>query len=147
MTIFRSIDKVLARFGNIRAMERTHVDTYTENLIKNIAGKKIAQSTFGQLWVEVQELSGYHFLDCTFLSGTNIKTLKGGTLIFNKEGKAYTFKSDTKEITSDFSNVSCRWMTKVSFIIEKKDLKFILNKDFDTVVFQFKKKQLEMNKI
>lgn len=61
MSIFRKIDKVLGAFGNIKAMERTHVDTYTENLIENIKGHKIAESVDGQLWADFQELAGF---DC-----------------------------------------------------------------------------------
>ena len=58
-------------------MERTHVDTYTENKIENIEGEKIAESEYGELWISFQELGGYNFLNTTILSGTNIKTLKG----------------------------------------------------------------------
>ena len=32
------IDKILAAFGNIRAMERLHVDDHTEDIIKSIDG-------------------------------------------------------------------------------------------------------------
>ena len=30
-----SFDKILAAFGNIRAMEQTHVDNYTEDIINH----------------------------------------------------------------------------------------------------------------
>ena len=141
MSLFRKIDKVLAAFGNIRAMERTHVDTYTENLIQNIPGTKVAESSQGQLFFHFKHLAGYDFLEVVILSRMNIKTLKGGTLVFGSN-KELTISSDTQEIESDFSNVSNRWMTKVSFIVDKKEKTNIKNKAFDQIHFTYKKKTL-----
>lgn len=44
---FKTKDKILAALGNMRAMRRLHVDTYTEEKIKNISGVKIAESKKG----------------------------------------------------------------------------------------------------
>lgn len=55
MNILRKKDEILAALGNIRAMERLHVDTYTEEKIKNISGVKIAESKQGQFWISFQE--------------------------------------------------------------------------------------------
>ncbi len=142
MKLFRTVDKVLAAFGNIRAMERTHVDTYTEGLISKINGEKIAESNFGQLFVSYQDLAGYEFLNATVLSGTNIKTFKGIRLVFEFEGKEIIFFSDDKEIESDFSNVSNRWLTKISFVINSDDKEMIQNRRFEKVFLNFKKKSL-----
>ncbi len=139
MSIFRKIDKVLGAFGNIRALERTHVDTYTENLIENIKGAKIAESVDGQLWADFQQLVGFNFLEATILSRVNIKTFKGGKLIFDGE-TPLILASDITEIESDYSNVSNRWMTKVSFVVTKKDINQILLKGSTEVRFVYKKK-------
>lgn len=139
MSIFRKIDKVLGAFGNIRALERTHVDTYTENLIENIKGKKIAESVNGQLWADFQELAGFYFLEATILSRVNIKTFKGGKLIFDGE-TPLILDSDITEIESDYSNVSNRWMTKVSFVVTKKNINQIQLKGSTEVRFKYKKK-------
>lgn len=125
MSIFGKIDKVLGAFGNIRALERTHVDTFTENLIQNIPGNKIAESSQGQLWGDFKELAGYTFLEATILSRANIKTMKGATLIFENGVDTLILVSDITEIESDYSNVSIRWMTKVSFIVTQKNIDFI----------------------
>ena len=139
MSIFRKIDKVLGAFGNIRALERTHVDTYTENLIENIKGEKIAESVNGQLWADFQELAGFDFLEATILSRVNIKTFKGGKLIFDGE-TPLILDSDITEIESDYSNVSNRWMTKVSFVVTKKNINQIQLKGSTEVRFEYKKK-------
>lgn len=146
MSLIKTIDKVLAAFGNIRAMERTHVDTYTESLITNIKGVKIAESEFGQLFVSFQNLANYEFLNATILSGTNIKTLNGGSLTFILNNNETIFISDTKEIESDYSNVSNRWLTNISFVISNEDKKLLVDRNFDKVLFKFKKKILSMHK-
>ncbi len=147
MSIFKTVDKVLAAFGNIRAMERLHVDTFTENLISNVAGAKIAESSYGQLYANFQELADYEFLNVSVLSATNIKTFKGCTLTFiSDRGDEIVIPSDTQEIASDHSNVSNRWLTKISFIIDAKEKKMITDKKFSKVFLKFKKKTLPLAK-
>ncbi|WP_405398289.1 hypothetical protein [Maribacter sp. Asnod2-G09] len=144
MSIFRKIDKVLGAFGNIKALERTHVDTFTENLINNISGEKIAESKNGQLYVEFQELAGFSFLESTILSRENIKTFKGAKLSFIGDDDELILDSDITEIESDYSNVTNRWMTKVSYVVTKDDIKFITEKKSNTIVFEYKRKAIKL---
>lgn len=141
MKLLKTIDKVLARMGNIRAMERTHVDTFTENEMENVAGEQIAQSKHGGIWAELQELNGYIFMNITILGTVKIKTFKGSTLTFLGD-EEITLTSDMAEIDSDYSNVSNRWMTLMSFEITKEDLAVIQKKKFDQIQLTFKKKSL-----
>ncbi|WP_298425334.1 hypothetical protein [uncultured Kordia sp.] len=141
MKLFKSIDKVLALMGNVRAMERTHVDTYTENKMENVPGEQIATSQHGGIWGGIQDLNGYLFLNVTILGTTKIKTLKGASLTFLTEEEV-TVKSDNYEIDSDYSNVSNRWMTQISFEITKKDLNVIKKKKYNQMRLNFKKKSL-----
>ncbi|WP_296384151.1 hypothetical protein [Winogradskyella sp.] len=148
MKLFKTVDKIFARFGNIRAMERTHVDSFTEGLIAEIKGDKIAESDFGQLYTTYQNLSGYDFLNVSLLSGTNIKTYKGCYLIFElPNNTTITLPSDTKEIESDFSNVSNRYLTKITFIVNKSEQEIISKGNFNKVFLNFKKKSLPMDKV
>ena len=147
MSIFRKIDKVLGAFGNIRALERTHVDTFTENLITNIKGDKIAESVDGQLWVEFQELAGFNFLESTILSRENIKTYKGATLTFYSEEEDLVLNSDITEIESDYSNVSSRWMTKISYVVSKDEMQFIKAKKANKVMFEYKRRSISFQGI
>ena len=146
MSIFRKIDKVLGAFGNIKALERTHVDTFTESLITNIAGDKIAESSEGQLWVEFQELAGFDLLE-TILSRVNIKTYKGAKLTLISENEDLILDSDITEIESDYSNVSNRWMTKVSYVVSKENIKFIEEKKANQIRFDYKRKSINFNAI
>jgi len=145
--LFKVIDNILANFGNIRAMQRTHVDTYTENEIDNIVGEKIAESENGQLWISYQELASFNFLNTTILSRINIKTLKGGKLIFSGESKEFILPSDITEIESDFSNISNQWMTKISYYVTENDLELIRKREFNKIRFEFKKKSITFDAI
>lgn len=145
--MFKKIDKVLAVFGNIKAMERLHVDDFTENIITNITGTKIAASQYGQVIIEIEELNGYTFLEVTILSNTNIKTMRGAKLVLIGNNNPYTLTSDTQEIESDFSNVSNRYMTKISFNINSQEIKRINKKDFEYVHLEYKKKVLPFKKV
>lgn len=145
--MFKKVDKFLAALGNMRAMERLHVDTFTEEKISNIKGEKIAESREGQLYISFEELNGYLSLEAVILSGIGIKTYKGGILTFFGTGEDFILQSDTKEIESDYSNVSNRFITKVSFYVDKKEIKRINSKDYTQVRFDFKKKSLVLNKV
>ena len=146
MTLFQKVDQVLAALGNIRAMEPLHVDTFTEDKINNIPGDKIAESKEGIIYIKIDVLYGYAFLETTILSRLNIKTFKGAALHFTGESD-FSLSSDTKEIGSDYSNVSNQYITKVSFDISEKEIKYIKEKYFDKVVFKFKKKSLTLLKL
>lgn len=146
MKLLYTIDKIRAAFGNIKAMERTHVDTFTEDLISKIKGAKIAESEYGQLFVSFQNLADYEFLNATVLSGSNIKTFDGCSLRFVNDKKETIIFSDTKEIESDFSNVSNRWLTKISFIITDDEKKMMLERRFNNVILNYKNKSLPMER-
>ncbi len=145
--MFKKIDKVLAAFGNVRAMERLHVDDFTENIITNIEGIKIAESKYGQVITEIEELNGYTFLEVAILSHTNIKTMKGAALAFSGANDSFTLQSDTQEIESDFSNVSNRYMTRISFNITPDEITRIEEKDFEDVHLEYKKRAIPFKKV
>ena len=147
MNIFRKKDEILAALGNMRAMKKLHVDTYTEDRIKNITGVKIAESRDGQFWIEFQELNGTLFMNTTILSRVDLKTFKGSKINLLTEEFEIEIDSDEKAIESDFSNVSNTWITKVSFIIEQKEKEIIKNRDFEELEYLFKKGKLSMKVI
>ncbi|PTX62667.1 hypothetical protein C8N46_10263 [Kordia periserrulae] len=144
MNILRKKDEILAALGNMRAMKKLHVDTYTEDKIKNISGVKIAESKDGQFWIEFQELNGILFMNSTILSKIDLKTFKGAKIILLTEEYEIEIDSDEKTIESDFSNVSNTWITKVSFIIEQKEREIIENREFEELAYIYKKRKLSL---
>ncbi|WP_064966174.1 hypothetical protein [Tenacibaculum ovolyticum] len=144
MNIFRKKDEILASLGNMRAMKRLHVDTFTENKIKNVSGIKIAESKDGQFWVEFQELNEVLFMNSTILSRIDLKTFKGTKITLLTEDYEIEINSDERTIESDFSNVSNTWITKVSFIIDLKERKIIEERNFEELEYKFKKETLNL---
>lgn len=141
--MFRKIDKILAAFGNMRAMQRTHIDTYTENRMKAIKGIKIAGEQSLGIWIDFKELAGFTFLELTMLSKTNIRTFKGIELSFLGGEMEMFLESDTKEIVSDYSNVSDRWMVQASFEVCKEDIDFIENKGYEILRIKNKNNSID----
>lgn len=115
MNLFKKIDLLLADLGNVKAMQRTHVDTVTESKIENVKGEKIATSVNGGIWAAIHELSDYTFLDLIVIGTMKIKTFKGCEILFDGNKNELKLISDTKEIESGFSNVSNRYITEISF--------------------------------
>jgi len=139
MSIFKKADKILATFGNVRAMQRTHVDAFTEEKITNIKSEKYGISEFGILYIDFQELAGYFSLETTILSNTDFKTNKGAILNFKSDSQELTLNSDDYMIESDFSNVSNRYITKISYPVSNEEMVKVQNKDFLSVDFKVKK--------
>ncbi len=146
MGIFKKIDKLLASMGSSKAMERLPADTDIDEKTLNIGGDKIAESKEGQLWVGIQELTGYYFLETTIVSVLNIKTFDGATLVFKGGKDNIELKSDTQEIKSEFSNVSNRFIAEASFDITKDEIDSISKGDFTEIEFKFKKKSILLNR-
>ena len=71
MALFKKVDRVLAALGNMKAMERLHIDTVTEEKMENVGGEKIAESDQGVLFGGIEELNGYLFLETILLSKSN----------------------------------------------------------------------------
>ena len=147
MDILKSIDNILATFGNPKALQRTHVDTYTEDRIKNISGVKIAESKEGQFWITFQELNGYLFMNATILSKLDLKTNTGAKIIILTKDYEIELDADEKEIDSSFSNISNTWITKVSFELSVKEREIIEDKNFEEIEYEFKKGKLRFQKV
>ena len=139
--MFKKVDQLLASLGNMRAMERLHVDTFTDEKIQNIKGDLIAESRDGKIYSRVEELNCYFYLEVVVLSKLKIKTFKGATLNFTGETN-FKLISDTQEIESDFSNVSNRFITEISFNITKEDIELLKQKNYKKIIFEFKNKSL-----
>lgn len=138
MDIIKVKDQILAALGNIKSMERLHVDTFTEERIRNISGTKIAESKEGQFWVSFQELNGFLFMNATILGRLDLKTFHGVKITVLTKEYEIEFDSDEKEIESDFSNVSNTWITRVSFVLDINDKEIFENKDFEQIECHFK---------
>ena len=106
-------------------MERTHDDTYTEDIINSIEEEPFALSKHNVMYAGIKELAGYYYFKTIIVGSFKIKTFKGATLKILLEDKELLLKSDMTELESDFSNVSNRYITSIDFEIDEEDIKTI----------------------
>jgi len=121
------LKKIVTKLGGVDTSEKNHVTTFTEEKINAVIGDKIATCENGGIWIQVQELSEFHFLNTTIVGNKNLKTFKGITFHFLSNDKIHELHSDTKEIESEFSNISNQWITQFSFDITEIDFDTMLN--------------------
>lgn len=134
-----SLTKLRAAFGDIRAMEKLHVDTYTEDIINDIENEPFALSETNVMYAGLSELAGYHYLNTVIVGSFNIKTINGAQLKIQGDDFSLQLKSDMVELESDFSNVSNRSMTKIDFEIEAEDVPKIVKSKIKSLTLTAKK--------
>jgi len=147
MNLKHSILKVQAALGNVRAMEKLHVDTYTEDIIIKVEGTRFASSELNEIYMDVVELAGYYYVKTIVLGSFHIKTWKGATLLIKGRDFELNLVSDMQEIESDFSNVSNRSVTQIDFVIEEQDIDKIEKSRIDNITISSKKKTAHFENI
>ncbi len=142
-----SFDKILAAFGNIGAMERTHVDDFTEEKINlfSIRNGAFAITKSNVLFIETKELGGFYYLKTIVVGAFKIKTIKGATLKIIGNDFELNLKTDMDEFESEYSNVSNRHITRIDFQIEKEDASKIDKSLVKTLELKAKKHQMLFN--
>jgi len=114
--------KILAAFGNVRAMERTHIENHTEDIINSIDEDPFAISEQNVLFAKTSELGGFYYVIAIIVGTFKIKTNRGAKLKIESENFDLILNSDTDEFESNHSNVSNRFITRIDFQIEKEDI-------------------------
>lgn len=130
---------IVTKLGGVDTSEKNHVDTFTENRILNVPGEQIASIENGGIWIDFQELSDYHFMNIIVIGKKKFKTFDGCELVFTSNNSELKLISDSKEIVSDFSNVSNRWITQIDFDITNINIDMIIKKEANLVHLNFKK--------
>lgn len=134
--------KLVTKLGGVDTSQKNHVNILTDERIKEVIGDKIASHETGGIWIKVQELSDFHFLNTTVIGAENLKTNKGITFKFIANDKTYELHSDTKEITSDNSNISLQWISQFSFDITEIDFDIMLAEGYTIEVLCDKKTEI-----
>lgn len=147
MSLKHSILKVQAALGNVRAMEKLHVDTYTEDFIIEVEGTLFAKNQLNEIYMDVVELAGYYYVKTIILGSFHVQTWKGANLLLTGKNFELNLVSDMQEIESDFSNVSNRSITQVDFIIEENDIDRIEKSQIDKIEISSKKKTAYFDEI
>ncbi|CAM3609256.1 hypothetical protein FLGE108171_05750 [Flavobacterium gelidilacus] len=118
--------KVVKKISGQDEPQKNLVDIFTEEKVSDYIGDKIASHETGGIWIKVQEIAEFHFLNVTIVGTQNIKTQNGITFDFIAKDKTYELNSDTKEIKSEPSTVSNQFVTQFSFDITEVDFDIML---------------------
>lgn len=137
--MIKILKTIVTKLGGVDTSEKNHVDTYTENRIVNVPGEQIASIENGGIWIEFQELVEYNFMNIIVIGRKKHKTFDGCELVFLSDNSELKLISDSREIESDFSNVSNRWITAISFDVTNQNIDMITNKEATKVNLNFKK--------
>ncbi len=137
-----SITRLRAAFGDVRAMEKLHVDTHTEKIINDIENEPFAISESNVMYAALGELAGYHLFQTMIVGSFHIKTFKGALLKINGCDFELNLNSDMVELESDFSNVSNRSITKIDFEINEEDIPKIEKSQIQSLELLAKKERV-----
>ncbi|WP_338375312.1 hypothetical protein [uncultured Flavobacterium sp.] len=107
--------------------QKNLVEVFSEEKVTDYIGDKIAAHETGGIWIKVQELAEFHFLNVTIVGNQNIKTHNGITFNFIANDKTYELHSDTQEIKSEKSTAFNQFVTQFSFDITEVDFDSMLN--------------------
>jgi hypothetical protein len=124
--MFSLFKKITKKINGEEEPQKNLVDIFTEEKVTDYIGDQIASHENGGIWIKVQELAEFHFLNTTIVGTQNLKTHKGITFNFIANDKTYELHSDTKEIKSEPSSVSNQWVTQFSFDITEVDFDTML---------------------
>ena len=118
--------------------EKNLAEVFSEEKVTDYIGDKIAAHEKGGIWIKVQELAEFHFLNVTIVGNQNIKTHNGMTFNFIANDKTYELHSDTQEIKSEKSTAFNQFVTQFSFDITEVD--------FDTMLTEGNTIEVKCNK-
>lgn len=136
------LKKAVVNLGGVDTSEKNYIDTYSENIIQNIAGEKIATLENGGIWTEFSEIGDYEFMEVHIIGIQEYKSHTGAKLEFISENMTIgTLISDSQEIESRFSNISNRYLTSISFETTDLNLDFLLDRKADTILLSCKNKE------
>ncbi len=140
-----SFNKVLAKMGSSRALEKTIDENYTKNIIEEIEQTPFGISNSNVLYAGFNEITGYYYFQTVTVGSFKTKTFKGAKLKLIGVNFELELKSDMDELKSDFGNAPNRSVTNIDFEIDKGDISKIKKEKIKTIILSSNKKQEEFS--
>ena len=138
-------NKVLAKMGSSRALEKTMDESYINNIIEDIEQTPFGISNNNVLYAGINELTGYFYFQTVTVGSFKTKTFKGAKLKLIGDKFELELKSDMDEIKSDFGNTLDRNITNIDFEIDEKDISKIKKSTIKSIILTSNKKQEEFS--
>ena len=145
----RPFDKILAAFGNIGAMERTHIDNHIEDKINlnSFRDEAFAISDKNVIFLAVKELGGFYYLKTVIVGDFKIKTIKGAKLFISGTDFELELKTDMDEFESEHSDISNKLITRIDFQIDEEDVSKIDKSQINKLNLKAKKQHIILNTV
>lgn len=140
-----SLSKLKTAFGNQNSKDKNNLDHFIEEIIKSIEQKPFASSDQNVCYLATNELAGYYFLQTIIVGKFKIKTFNGAQLTVKGEGFKLELESDMKELVSDLYAVPKSYVTRIDFIINKKDVPKIDKSKIYSLLLSAKKQNIEFS--
>ena len=142
-----SLSKLKTAFGNQNSKDKKHLDNFIEVILKTIEQKPFASSDQNVCYVATNELAGYYFLQTIIVGKFKIKTFNGAQLTVKGDDVQLQLESDMKELVSDHYAVPNSYVTRIDFIMNKKDLPKIDKSRIHSLILSTKKQSIEFSVI
>ena len=137
--MIKLLKSIVSKFSKTENAEENQIEPTIENRISVADGEQIGISQYGGIWIKYQELVDYQFMNVLIVGKIKHKTFKGCQLVFTSQNSELKLTSDTREIESDFTDVSNRYVTQMSFDITNENIDIITNNEAIKVDLIFEK--------
>lgn len=140
-----SLSKLKTALGNQNSKDKNNLDHFIEEITKSIEQKPFASSDQNVCYLATNELAGYYFLQTIIVGKFKIKTFNGAQLTVKGEGFKLELESDMKELVSDLYAVPKSYVTRIDFIMNKKDVPKIDKSKIHSLLLTAKKQNIEFS--
>ncbi len=138
-----SLTKLKKAFLKPENKEDQKDETYTNNIIKSIEQKPFAVSNANVCYASINELAGYYFLQTFIVGKFKLKTFNGAQLKVLGQEFELELKSDMMELESELFNVPKSYMTRIDFVLDKKDILKMDRSHINSLRLSAKKQSVE----
>ena len=140
-----SLSKLKMAFGKQESQDNPEDNTYINDIIKSIEQKPFAISNDNVCYASANELAGYYYLQTVIVGKFKVKTFDGAQLKVLGSDIELNLESDMMELESELSNVPKSYMTRIDFMLNKKDLPKIARAQLHTLILSAKKQKIEFS--
>ena len=140
-----SLSKLKNAFGKSESNNNDQLINYTDELIKSLELKPFAISQENVCYASANELAGYYYLQTIIVGKFKIKTFEGAQLSVLGNDVDLKLESDMLELKSDLFTIPNSYLTRIDFMLNKKDLSKINRSQIQTLILSAKKQKVEFS--
>ena len=133
-------------FGTKISETKSQSNDTVEAILNDVENKPFGVSENNVLFAGLNELGGYFFFQTVIVGELKVKCKEGAKLTFIGDNFELQLKADMPEFESESSPVKGRYVTKIDFQIEERDVKALENAILKSIQIKVKKLDLLFSK-